>query len=346
MPAGSRIIIEMDAGVELPEKVRRGADRRREEFSDEPVDHFQIANHPVVRRQNSCFLLALVACVLAFAVYVVSDVYLADDPLHDEYGQDGSIGGKGGIDVGTLDVGTAAGSMQHTKGRPKDYTMNQRKKIELWQNTTITLQDGIKYKVMGRLVHDNHAFTEGLTFVNGRLFESVGLYQQSQVRELDTETGEIIDAWVMDHKYFAEGLTYVDGKLIQLTYKRNTGFIYNFSDMSAAPKTFSFQTITHEGWGMTYDKKRHEIIVSDGSSSLFFWDPDTLQEKRRMEVTRQFGKSARKINELEFWRDRILANVWYEDSIIVIHPETGIVEKEYGKLVTLGAILFCSTNQA
>jgi glutamine cyclotransferase len=142
--------------------------------------------------------------------------------------------------------------------------------------------------------------------IEGRLFESVGLYQQSQLRELDPETGEIIDAWMMDSRYFGEGLTYVDGKLIQLTYKRKplTGFIYNFTDMSAQPSTFNFQTSTGQGWGMTYDSKRKEIVVSDGSDFLLMWDPETMQEKRRVKVTRQLGKSARQINELEYWRDR------------------------------------------
>lgn len=333
----------MDTGVELSEKARGSP--YRDDFVDEhggDEDAPQIANHPVVRRQNNCFLLALVACVLAFAVYVVSDVYSTSDPLRHEYGEDSSMGGQKGVDIGSLDVGGAAGSMHHTKGKGKDY-MKKQKEIELWQNTTVTLRDGTKYRILEKLAHDRRAFTEGLTYVNGRLFESVGLYQQSQLRELDPETGEVVDAWPMDQKYFAEGLTYVDGKLIQLTYKRNTGFIYNFTNLSATPSTFSFQTITREGWGMTYDKKKHEIIVSDGSEYLFFWDPDTMTEKRRIAVKRQFDKIANNINELEFWRGRVLANVWYEDSIIVINPETGIVEKEYGEFVA-EFVCFCTSG--
>ena len=190
-----------------------------DEFADEPPSSSSrhIANHPVVRRQNTCFLFALVLCVLAFAVYVVSDVYLGtDEAFRDEFDSPS--------DVGTKHISDAAGSLQHTKGKGKDYTKKQ-KEIAAWHNKTVTLQDGVQYKVLQQLFHDKNAFTEGLTFVNGRLFESVGLYRQSNVRELDPQTGETIDAWPMAAQYFAEGLTYVDGKLLQLTYKRKTGFM-------------------------------------------------------------------------------------------------------------------------
>ena len=268
------------------------------------VFHDHIANHPVVRRQNNWFLFALVLCVFAFAVYVISNVYLSNDAVRDEYGSTGGgpLGQNGG-GIGMKQIENAAGSMQHTKGKAKDY-LRKKKEIEAWQNTTVTLKDGKKYKVLEQLVHDRSYFTEGLTYVNGRLFESVGLYRQSQVVELDPETGDTIDAWPMDPKYFAEGLTYVDGKLIQLTYKKKKGFVYNLQDMSQPPSTFEFETVTAEGWGMTYDNIQKEIVVSDGSAYLFFWDPTTFQELRRVKVQRQFGKDSRQINELEFWRGR------------------------------------------
>ena len=194
-----------------------------EEFNDEEepatTPSFRhIANHPVVRRQNTCFLAALVICVLTFAVYVVSDVYMGqDDALL--RGDDGSTAAGG-----TKHISDAAGSMQHTKGKGKDY-LHKEKEIAAWHNKTVTVADGVQYKVLQRLVHDRTAFTEGLTFVNGRLFESVGLYRQSNVRELNPKTGEVINAWPMEQQYFAEGLTCVDGKLLQLTYKKKTGFM-------------------------------------------------------------------------------------------------------------------------
>ena len=363
----------MDTGVELADK-RRGPNSAAprevvpsEAFGDEYDDNDHIANHPTVRRQNNWFLLALVSCVLAFAVYVVSNVYLsqadADAVLRQQEQGDNGIG-IGIKNIGTKHIGIAADSMQHTKGKAKDYL---RKKIEIeeWQNATVTLKDGKRYKVLDQLTHDKSSFTEGLTYVNGRLFESVGLYQRSKLVELDPETGETMDAWPMDPKYFAEGLTYVNGKLIQLTYKKKTGFVYDFNDISAPPAQFVFDTITAEGWGMTHDAVKNEIIVSDGSAYLFFWDPTTFKELRRLKIQRQFDKDSTQINELEFWRgryvatndgglaametsencqshittfgrssfDSVLANIWYEDTIIVINPETGVVEKEYGEFL-------------
>lgn len=218
----------MDSGIEDAVHFAKGGKKNAqkhpleivaaEEFSDEespsaaPFRH--IANHPVVRRQNTCFLAALVLFVLAFAVYVVSDVYL---------GEDEALRGDDGTPA-TKHISDAAGTMQHTKGKGKDY-LHKSKEIAAWHNKTITVADGVQYKVLQRLVHDKTAFTEGLTFVNGRLFESVGLYRQSNVRELDPKTGEVINAWPMAQQYFAEGLTYVDGKLLQLTYKKKTGFM-------------------------------------------------------------------------------------------------------------------------
>ena len=86
-----------------------------------------------------------------------------------------------------------------------------------------------------------------------------------------------------------------------------------------------------EGWGITYDAENDELIMSDGSQFLHFWDPETMQQKRKIEVKRMNGDKANNMNELELWRGRVLANIWYEDTIIVIDPQTGNVEKEYGK---------------
>jgi glutaminyl-peptide cyclotransferase len=198
-----------------------------------------------------------------------------------------------------------------------------------WLDATVTLRDGKMYEVVEQLAHGKGSFTEGLAYANGKLYESVGLNRRSAILELDPRTGETIDRIDMEKKYFGEGLTYVDGKLIQLTYKHKTGFIYDTADLKIPARNFSYSTTTGEGWGMTYDNDRDEIIVSDGSDNLLFWDPYTFVEKRKVPVLRMSGKPAVQINELEYWRGRVIANVWYEDSLLVIHPETGIVEKEY-----------------
>jgi len=165
------------------------------------------------------------------------------------------------------------------------------------------------------------------------LYESTGLNGQSSIRTLDPHTGQVIESFPVSQEYFGEGLTIVNDKLIQLTWKSKTGFVYDAKNLTKPPETFSFSTKRSEGWGLTYDAEKDELVVSDGSDSLFFWDPHTFEELRRLQVVRQSGQPAKNINELEWWRGRVLANVWYEDTIIVINPETGVVEKEYGKFL-------------
>jgi len=171
--------------------------------------------------------------------------------------------------------------------------------------------------------------SEGLTFANGVLYESNGLKGKSDIRTLDPSTGELLESHPIANKFFGEGLTYFDDKLVQLTWKSKTGFIYDAKDLNKKPETFSFATTRNQGWGTTYDPIKKEIIVGDGSNYLHFWNPKNMKQLRTIQVYRQSGQRAKNINELEFWRGRVLANVWYEDTILVIHPETGKVEKEY-----------------
>ena len=166
----------------------------------------------------------------------------------------------------------------------------------------------------------------------GKLYESVGLNKQSAVLELDPETGETLKNYPMDSQYFGEGLTYCQGKLIQLTYKKLKGFVYDINNLDKPPTEFDFDTTTKEGWGMTYDEKNDELIVSDGSAFLHFWDSKTFKQKRKHQIMRLDGTPAVRINELEFWRDRVVANVWFEHVLLIINPTSGLVEKEYGKL--------------
>jgi glutamine cyclotransferase len=175
----------------------------------------------------------------------------------------------------------------------------------------------------------NHS--EGLAYSNGVFYESTGLNGQSSIRTLNPLTGEKIQSYPIDSQYFGEGLTAVDDKLIQLTYQKQVGFVYDAADLTKTPDTFTFSSTLNEGWGLTYDAERKELIMSDGSHYLHFWDPHTFQELRKVPIMRQDGKNARSINELEYWRGRVLANVWYQDVILVINPATGVVEKEYGK---------------
>jgi len=201
----------------------------------------------------------------------------------------------------------------------------------------ITLGDGKMYELVGnKMDHDKTHFTQGLTYSQSSdtLFESVGLYDKSQVCKLNATTGVTILCKAMDSKYFAEGMqVYGDAgheKLIQITWREKTGFIYDALSLELIRK-FQFTTTRNEGWGICLDDSNDEFIVSDGSAFLHFWDVETLEEKRKLKVTRQTGKRADELNELTFMNGKILANVWYEDVLLVIDPHTGKCEKEYGE---------------
>ena len=138
----------------------------------------------------------------------------------------------------------------------------------------------------------------------------------------------------MDSSLFAEGMTYYKDKLVQITWKSQRGFIYNTSNLEEIDN-FHFSTTNNQGWGISWDRCKDELVVTDGSENLHFWDPETMAEKRRISVTRMDGSKAKEMNEIEFWRGRVLANIWFEDVLLVINPETGIVEKEYGNSLHL-----------
>ncbi|KAL7578223.1 hypothetical protein ACA910_012646 [Epithemia clementina (nom. ined.)] len=202
-------------------------------------------------------------------------------------------------------------------------------KVQQWLDAKVTLADGIMYEIIDQLHHDKNAFTEGLCFVDGRLFESTGLVGESYLKELDPETGDVIKEWPLHKEDFGEGLAFVDGSFFQLTYRQHKGYKYNINKLSARPEEFEFESTTGEGWGLTYDPVANELIESDGSNFLHFWDPVTMKQKRKVQVHRMDGQKAKNINELEMWRGRVLANVWFQDIILVINPKTGVVEKEY-----------------
>ena len=198
----------------------------------------------------------------------------------------------------------------------------------------ITLADGVQYEILEVMPHDRSSFTQGLTLNtdNGMLYESVGLYGKSKVRMLEPKTGSVMKSVDMNSRYFAEGMTYIgDDKLIQITWKARRGFVYNATTL-ATISSFSFTTTVNQGWGITFDPRDRTLIVSDGSDYLHFWDVDNLgvDKKPRVRVTRQNpNHSARNLNELEFYGGKIIANVWHQDILLVINPETGVCEDEY-----------------
>jgi glutamine cyclotransferase len=174
------------------------------------------------------------------------------------------------------------------------------------------------YRIVHTYPHDPNAFTQGLVFVDGHLYESTGRSGQSSLRMVDLETGSVLQEQPVDSKYFAEGLTDWSSTLVQLTWQTGVGFVYD---------RFSFRVLRNfsyagEGWGLAHDAK--SLILSDGTSVLRFFNPDTFKEVRHL-IVKDHGKPVTEINELEYIRGRLYANIWHSDRIARIDPKTGKV---------------------
>jgi glutaminyl-peptide cyclotransferase len=177
-------------------------------------------------------------------------------------------------------------------------------------------EDG--YLVVHSYPHDRDAFTQGLVFVDGRLYESTGIKGKSSLREENLETGRILRFHEVPGTYFAEGLTDWGTTLIQLTWQSHVALVYDRATFRLL-RTFTYEG---EGWGLTHDAKN--LILSDGSATLRFFDPDTFKEVRRITV-KDHGVSVTQLNELEFIHGEIYANVWHSNRIARISPSSGIV---------------------
>jgi glutaminyl-peptide cyclotransferase len=176
----------------------------------------------------------------------------------------------------------------------------------------------LSYTIVRVYPHDSAAFTEGLFWHDGFLYESVGLEGQSEVRKVDLKSGSVVQAAVSPNKIFGEGLALAGGKLIQLTYTEGRAFVYDFATMKLTGE-FHY---TGEGWGLTTDGKN--LIMSDGSETLTYRDPATFAARRRVPVTLD-GVPVKSINELEFAVGAIWANIWKDDRILRIDPASGRV---------------------
>lgn len=167
--------------------------------------------------------------------------------------------------------------------------------------------------------HDPNAFTQGLIFVDGHLYESTGLNGHSSIRMVDLTTGRVLQEYKLPAEYFAEGLTDWQNELIQLTWTSHKAFVYDRFSFSLL-RTFEYPG---EGWGLTHDDKH--LIMSDGSAYLRFLDPKSFREVKRIHVTDDHGRAIENLNELEYVRGEIYANIWQSDDIVRISPRTGKV---------------------
>ena len=174
------------------------------------------------------------------------------------------------------------------------------------------------FHVAATYPHDVQAFTEGLFFHDGELYESTGYEGRSSIRRVELATGRVLQSRALDPKYFGEGIVAWKDRLIELTWRSNIGFVYDL-------KTFAPIGEFHypgEGWALTTDGRR--LIMSDGSADLRFLDPATLKETGRLRVT-DHGRPVAMLNELEWVKGEILANIWQTDRIARIDPHTGRV---------------------
>lgn len=184
--------------------------------------------------------------------------------------------------------------------------------------------------------HDANSYTQGLSYGDdGYIYETTGLRGKSKLRKIDPNTFEVIKSVDIDDIYFGEGSTYYtdaegNGRLIFITFQEQTAFIYDPITL-AKLQTLSYTTTPprNEGWGITYDSIEREFIVSDGTSTLFFLDRDTLQEKRNIVVFRFDGSEQDQLNELELIDGLVCCNIWYQDEIICVNRVTGRSIREY-----------------
>lgn len=175
------------------------------------------------------------------------------------------------------------------------------------------------YEIVKEYPHDPQAYTQGLLFAGGNLIESTGRAGQSTLRRVELQTGKILERVDIPRPYFAEGLALLNGKLYQLTWQHGVGFIY---DAATFAKLGEFK-YSGEGWGLTTDGR--SLILSDGTNVLRFFDPENFKLSRTIDVVDR-GRPVLELNELEFVQGEIYANVWHNQRIARIDPQTGQVK--------------------
>jgi glutaminyl-peptide cyclotransferase len=174
------------------------------------------------------------------------------------------------------------------------------------------------FQVIQTFPHDPEAFTQGLIFHEGYLYESTGLQGKSSLRKIRLETGQAVKIIPLSERHFGEGLTRWKDRLVQLTWQSRIGFIYDLPTL----RLMKTRPYPFEGWGLTEDG--HSLIASDGTAQLYFLDPVLLTERKRI-VVRDQGLPVARLNELEFIQGEIFANIFLTDRIARIAPDTGEV---------------------
>jgi glutamine cyclotransferase len=174
------------------------------------------------------------------------------------------------------------------------------------------------YEIINTYPHDSSSYTQGLIYRDDVLYESAGQYNESSLRKVDLKTGKVLKKIPVPGQYFAEGMTIFMGKVFQLTWREEKVFVY---EPDTFRKTGEF-TYEGEGWGLTHDGQ--QLIMSDGSSQIRFINADTFKVERRINVTLK-GRPVEELNELEYIKGEIYANIYQTDRIVRIDPKTGQV---------------------
>ena len=175
-----------------------------------------------------------------------------------------------------------------------------------------------KANIIKKFKHDPSAFTQGLVYQNGHFFESTGGWGSSEIRKINKHTGKVINFNKMQSKYFGEGITIYDNKIFQVTWKSNKGFVYDINNF----KLLDDFNIYGQGWGLTNDGQ--SLILSDGSEKIYYLNPKNFEIEKTISVSVN-GNKLIYINELEFIRGEIWANIWKSNDIITVNPLSGIV---------------------
>ena len=178
------------------------------------------------------------------------------------------------------------------------------------------------YTVVNIYPHDPTAFTQGLVYLDGVFYEGTGRYGESSLRKVEPATGRVLQQHDLDAALFGEGIAVLGEQIYQLTWKNGLAFLYDRTTFQEKGQ-FTYAT---EGWGLTHDGQ--QLIMSDGTPVIYFRDPATFEETRRITVT-VAGKPVPQLNELEYVEGKILANVWQTDYMLRVDPATGVVDGIY-----------------
>lgn len=177
----------------------------------------------------------------------------------------------------------------------------------------------LSYRILNFYPHDIHAYTQGLVYEDGFLYEGTGQYNESSLRKVNIKTGEPLRVLNLPGEIFGEGITIFGSRIFQLTYKSQVGFVYDKESFERLQKVYYENK---EGWGLTNDGS--QLIMSDGSNLIYFMDPEYFTETSRLEVYNEKGPVDR-LNELEYINGKIYANIYGSDEIVVIDPKSGAV---------------------